>query len=730
VDRRDFHKAALAGAAGGLLAGLDETAAAFPAPSPPVPDPGDTLPPGARVRLGSNRFWHLAEQGNHGVNDLAFSPDGRTLAALGYQDDCISLWEVPSGRLLRKWEADRADRCGELAFSPCGRFLAVGSNDGLRLWDPHAGRLVRTFTNEGTGVYGIAFAPDGRLLAAATAFDGAIDLWDVARGERVARFQADPNPVWPQVHYEKSDWFHSVAFSPDGTLLAAGSNYELYHDVHGEEAAALKNRLLAKYGHAGMRGHGDEIYVTEDRGRVWCWELASGRRVAKLEGHEFPVERVRFIRDGRLVSCGKDGVVWVWDVRAGRRVGEFGESFGRVYQASAAFAADGRHAVLSRPGYLGLIDLTDGHEVRQFAVGTDWGGWRDLAVSPDAHWVATDSRGRISLWDAATGADASPADRHTDWVTAVRFTADGRRVVTVADDEAVLWGAAAGRRLGRITVDGRLMAPPLALSRDGRCAASVHRRWPDDSTVVDCLATWDWETGEVRTWGDPGVTAVAWGPHPESLVFGTEQGEVYVLDLPTGRRDRILERVKGGVQDVAVSPDGRLAAALGKGPKVFVGELSPEGWRNRLTISGLPKPGPHHYGPLGRLSFSPDGRRIALAAVHGCVCLGPVDGRALPLVFTAPNLPAGSVVAFAAGFLPDGRLLAAGSAGTARGGEDEGSEPPYTAWVWDVATGRELWASPPQRHPIADLAFSPDGRTLASGGDATALLWGLAGPDQ
>src|SRR5262245_51845833 len=146
MDRRQFHKTVLTGAAAaaGLPVAAGQASAAAP-PAPLPPHPGDALPPGAAARLGTTRFWHLVERGNEGVNALAFSPDGRTLAALGYQDGCISLWEVPSGRMLRKWDADKADRCGELAFSPCGRFLACGSNDGVRLWDPSTGQLDRQF---------------------------------------------------------------------------------------------------------------------------------------------------------------------------------------------------------------------------------------------------------------------------------------------------------------------------------------------------------------------------------------------------------------------------------------------------------------------------------------------------------------------------------------------------------------------------------------------------------
>lgn len=473
MGRRKFHKATPAGVAAGL-------ASAAPAPpEPPLPHPGDALPAGASARLGTNRFWHLAERGNEGLNDLTFAPDGRTLAALGYQDGCISLWEVPSGALLRKWEADDADRCGELAFSPDGRLLGVGSNDGVRLWDAHTGRLVRKLTKNWADAHGVAFSPDGRLLAGAMALQGTVDLWDVATGKRAARFEPEPHPVVPADSPHKGEWFECVAFSPDGTLAAAGSTFQVYHDVRGAKASALQKRLVAKQGHTTRCGWGRKMYVVEDRGRVWCWELATGRLVAKLEGHELPVERVCFTPDGRLVSCGADGAVWAWDVRAGRPVAELAESLHRGYAAAAAFTADGRHVLLSRPGYFGLIDLAD------------------------------------------------------------------------------------GRKVGRFTV----------------------------------------------------------------------------------------------------------------------------------------------------------------------VCLGPADGRSLPLVFSPANLRGPGVVVLAATFVPDGRLLVAGTAGTARENADEGEDAPYTIFVWDADSGREVWASPPRRFAVSALAFSPDGRKLASGSyDATALLWELGAP--
>ena len=196
MDRRTFHKTVLAGAVasvaplmrGQWFAHRRQRCGAHSASW------------GRLTDRGRGPVWHdpvLAHRrrGQRGSYALVFSPDGRSLAALGLQDSCISLWEAPTGRLIRKWKADDADRHGELAFSPCGRLLAVGSSDGLRLWDPYSGRLVRQLADHRKGVDGIAFSPCGRLLAAAVWFDGAVDVWEVVTGKRVARFEADRRPM-------------------------------------------------------------------------------------------------------------------------------------------------------------------------------------------------------------------------------------------------------------------------------------------------------------------------------------------------------------------------------------------------------------------------------------------------------------------------------------------------------------------------------------------------------
>lgn len=347
-----------------------------------------------------------------------------------------------------------------------------------------------------------------------------------------------------------------------------------------------------------------------------------------------------------------------------------------------------------------------------------------MALSANARLLATERAGRISLWDAITGSDISPGGRHSGWVQAVRFTRDGHGVATATGIEAFLWDAATGEMLSRFEADDPISVETLAPSPDGAKAACVLRRNnPDPEGVpLNRLAVWEWRANAVRLWDVIGLTSIAWLPDGESILVATEEAMVCVLHLRTGRRVRLLKGIVGEARCVAVSPDGKFAAALGDEPIVCLWELSTGGRPRCLNAPALHCPGEAHYGPRTWLSFSPDGGELVLVNEKGSVWTGPVGGAELPLVYTAPGIAEAGLGEFNVGYLPNGRLLAGGAAGT---DEDEGNGP-YKIRVWDVASGRELWISPPQRHPISALCFSPDGRTLASGAwDGTALLWDL-----
>jgi roadblock/LC7 domain-containing protein len=190
-----------------------------------------------------------------------------------------------------------------VAFSPDGKLLATTSDDGTaRLWDAATGHAIRTLTGHAFPVQAVAFSPDGKLLATASD-DKTARLWDTATGHAVRTLTGHAGAV------------QAVAFSPDGRLLATAS---------WEKKARLWD---AATGHAirTLTGHGyflsavafspdGKLLATASRDKTArLWDAATGHAIRTLTGHAGAVGAVAFSPDGKLLATASfDGTARLW----------------------------------------------------------------------------------------------------------------------------------------------------------------------------------------------------------------------------------------------------------------------------------------------------------------------------------------------------------------------------------------------------------------------------------
>jgi WD40 repeat protein/tRNA A-37 threonylcarbamoyl transferase component Bud32 len=579
------------------------------------------------------------------VTWVAVRPDGRRVAAAVRFETKENgqvvkaswearLWDAETGRLLLKG-LQTAQSSSRLAFTPDGRWLvaydvfnphAEFSSGGQRppvVWDAEDGRTVGKYPechtfDPATGQ--VTFYTGGNLAfrAVGQPEEGEVELWDLAKGERLFSMKAPQTPTRQ---------IASAVFSKDHRHLALTTG-----PTHTPGGAMPIGRPVPP----------DELRV---------YDTGTGRAVLTFRPTNGLALPAAFSPDGRRVvarSLGKagGGELRSWDLETGHQT----LVFDRLPPAAGPDeAAAGSLPLLGLCGRCRVADISpDGNRLVTLGGGDGWATVRNAVTGKVDYWVG---HGKVE----DSNFDPAPLPMaYQGHLISTAFSPDGSRFAAAGLRGMDVWDAATG---GRVWGNSGMYAPPqlrcVRFSPEGKRLAAAGQEGvvkvldaatgkeaqrmrhgavvgalayhPDGGRLVSAagdgsVKIWDVFTGkEVLAFA--GHKAAVWCAvfHPDGKVFATggQDGTVKLWDAATGKELRTIEKQTHSVRCVAFSPDGKLLATAGADQAVHVWDAAGE--RELAVLGG------HAPKPVA-VAFSPDGRRLVTTDGSGTLRLWDLTG--------------------------------------------------------------------------------------------------------
>jgi WD40 repeat protein len=648
---------------------------------------GDPLPPGALARLGTLRF--RLPQGSY---SLALSPDGKLLAAgTGSGHDTVTLIDAATGLEVRQIKVNLSSAPGSLLFSPDSTRLVTFGVQGsvvhdVQVHNINTGKSIAAFHAKWRfGSSFLAISADGKRLAVGG--DGV--------GEKVA------TKVWSL------------------ETMSEVASLDVLHDSNVQVALSSDGKILANWGRTLKQGVGGNQDVSSI---LQLWDVAKGTEFHQIKCESSMPTDVVFSPNGRQMAVlESDSSLGIWDVASGTQLRRLATRPGSG--AVLRYSPAGKTLVVgTRDGVIQTWDVASGKRL-------------DIRSGPECSLCSLVFVGHMMLaaglknqavcvWEPSSGEIRSPKDQPTAPITGLAFSRDGKMLIS-AGENVRWWDLAAGKTIRQFTPldhSDRSRIDPLTLHLAPEGKFLAMSRQPATGFLIRdlekgeelCVLTIPFDNrGVGSAFAGDGKTFATQSQEYRKNVQGTV---LRVWDLSSGEQTHRLDAKMSETNQLALSPDGKLAALVVNNRDLAnrqqIGEV--QLWDLSTGKKSVTFP---MNGWTTALRFSPDGAILATGCGEDAPYLwDAVTGMRLRIL-------EGAIAAYMhqMHFSPDGRLLA-GVVSDVRG--QGGSK----VIVWELASGKVRAEFSGHRRAINALAFAPDSRVLATGGeDTSVLLWDLVG---
>lgn len=527
-------------------------------------------------------------------------------------------------------------------------------------------------------IFSIAFSPDGTLLATGDA-KGSILLWRLADYQQITIFSGHAYCV------------RAIAFSPGGHLLATTSDDDTVRlwDVSSGNCLKILDEQIVEAVGVAFSPDGQFLASASHNCTIKLWDVETGQCLRVLQAHRF-VRSIAFSPDSKTLASSAGKAIKLWEVKTGELLKTLEGHTDQI--ASIAFnPKDQRLASGSWDKTVRLWEVNTGECLNVLQGHHNW--LYSVAFSPDGELLASGSEDKtVKLWQVDTGQCLETLRGYRNWVRSVTFSPDGQILACGGEGEEVkLWAVKTWQCL-KTLLGYQSWVNSVVFS-------------PDNQTLIagygdGMVRFWSLNTGqcfEILQSHTDQVYEVAISSDGQVIASGSEDHTIRLWHATTGECFRVLQGHTDGVKSLAFSPDSQLlASGAGDDPAVRI-------WDSRTGQCLKILEG--HAKWIRAVAFSPNGQRLAVGSELLVTLWDVNSGHCLEKLESHQKWGSGVV------FSPDGQSL------ITYGDQIE---------VWDVNTGQILKTISEHAHWVGSAVLSSNGQVLFGNESYTIRRWSIS----